>query len=210
MVCTLAAFTCPGESSPSAIELLPHPEHVYVETDDRQATVTVMRAVYAVGDSSDIAALAIIGNDYRNPAYSAATRPGEFVFASSAPTVASIVAPGSIKALSPGESLISAKHLGLIDTLRVVVLPRLSALRATASAASVRVGESATVSLEVTDPDSRPVPRVYAYLYSDQPTVVAVREGSLTLQALATGTAPISARVIGQDVRAATWLTVAP
>ena len=210
VVATLAAFTCPTETRVSAIQLQLRGEHRYAELDDSQAMVTLMRGVYAVGDSGDLAAQAIVGSDYRHPAYSSLERPAEFVFVSSVPNVASIAAPGIIKALAPGEARITVAHLGFIDTLRVVVLPRLSALRATVSPATIRPGDRATVTLAAFDQDSRPVPRVFAYIDTYQPTIVSVLEGSLTVQALAAGAAQVRARVIGQDARATTSLTVAP
>ena len=210
MVTTLAAFTCTDESRVSTIELFPRAEHQYAELDDRQASVTLLRAVYAVGDSDDIAAFAIVGNDYQHPAYTSRDRPGEFAFLSTAPSVASIAAPGIVKALAPGEARITVTHVGFIDTLRVVVLPRLSALRATLSPATIRPGDRATVTLEAFDQDSRPVPGVFAYIDTYQPTIVSVREGSLAVQALAAGSAQVTAQVIGQNVRATTTVTVAP
>ena len=209
-VATLAAFTCPGESRVSAIELFPRGEHRYAELDDRLASVTLLRGVYVVGDSDDIAAFAIAGNDYLRPAYTSRDRPGEFAFVSTAPSVASIATPGIIKALAPGEARITVAHLGFIDTLRIVVLPRISALRVIGPSTAIRAGESAAVTLEALDQDARPVPQVFAYLDTYQPAIVSVREGSLIVHSLAAGTAIVSARVIGQDVRATTSLTVAP
>ncbi|CAN5192450.1 hypothetical protein BH09GEM1_BH09GEM1_41540 [soil metagenome] len=119
----LAAFTCPGESHVSAILLMPRAEHRYAELDGNQAIVTLLRSVYAVGDSSDIAALAIVDDDYRHPAYSSENRPAEFVFSSSAPNVASIAASGIIKAISPGEARITVTHLDVRATTTVTVTP---------------------------------------------------------------------------------------
>ncbi len=209
-VVVLAAFTCPGESRVSAVQLMPRAEHRYAETDDNQATVTVLRSVYAAGDSGDIVAVAIIGHDYRNPAYSSVARPGEFAFASSAPNVASIAAPGIIRAIAPGEARITVIHLGFVDTLRVVVLPRLSALRLAVPSATLRTGERATVSLDAFDSESRPGVRVYGYLDADPLTTLEVREGSLVVQARAPGTARLAARVIGQGLRATSTVTVTP
>ena len=209
-VATLAAFTCPDESRVSTIALFPRGEHRYAELDDRQASVTLLRSVYTVGDSSDITALAIAGDDYRNPLYTSHDRPADFVFASSAPNVATISALGIIKALAPGEARVSVTHLGFIDTLRVVVLPRVSTLRATVAPATIRPGDQATVTLEAFDQDSRPVPRVFAYIDTYQPAIVSVREGSLFVQALAAGSAQVTAQVIGQDARATTSVTVTP
>ena len=209
-ILVLAGFNCPNDRSLSAVDLQVRFENLYYETRD-DAYVVLRRGVFALGDSSDLLAVAIAGDDYRHPLYGARERPGEFVFSSSDSGVATVSANGVLTARGIGESRIGASHRGFSDTMRVVVVSRVAELVATIAPAPLRVGQTGVVTFRAVDSAGVTLSRAYATIYANDPALLDASDGRLTVVARAPGSTILQAIFTGQrDVRARIAASIIP
>lgn len=209
-ILVLTGFNCPSDRSLSAVDLQVRFENLYYETRD-DAYVVLRRGVFALGDTSDLLALAIGGDDYKHPLYGARERPGEFVFSSSDSGVATISASGVLTARAIGESRVRASHRGFSDTIRIVVVPHVSALRVALAPSPLRVGQTGVVTLSAVDSAGAALTRAYATIYADDPALLDAADGRLTVVARAPGSTSVQAIFAGQrDVRAKIAISITP
>jgi hypothetical protein len=210
MALVLSGFLCPDDRKVTAVSLQPPFEHLYHESPD-DAHVTLLRGVYALGDSAALLALAIANDDYKYPLYGAGERPGEFRFVTSDNEVATVSPTGMLTARRIGEARIGVTHLGFSDTLRVVVVPRVAELRVVVSPAALHVGETGTVLLSAVDSSGALLPRAYGRVYAGDPGLLDARDGRLTVVARGIGSAELHALFAGQElVRARTSISITP